>query len=308
MAFDAKNAAPDFFVVGAAKAGTTAVWSWLRQHPGVFLPDIKEPSFFAFEGRSTTPRNGPYDKDYVRRLFNSREQYAALFAEADGKVSGDVSPVYLSDERAPNRIARARPDARILILLRDPVDRAYSQYMHHRRDGLEPCATFEAALKAEASRIEDGWSWGHGYLKGGQYASQVATYLKLFEPSQILILDYAQLQEDPVLCWQQICRHFRVSQLPMPQNDRVNQTANLRGVPRFQLIERIIRHPGRVQQRLKALIPETLRRRTRSLLSRWTAAVEPMAPQTRDKLAVQFASDRDWLRKNTDLHLSEWSD
>ncbi|GGE36361.1 sulfotransferase domain-containing protein [Actibacterium pelagium] len=307
MAFDFKNAAPDFFVIGAAKAGSTAVWSWLRQHPDVFMTDVKEPGFFACDGPNAVPVNGPYDKDHVRSLSTSPSEYKALFQEAGDKVTGDVSPIYLNDVRASFRIAWRRPDARIIILLRDPVDRAYSQYLHHRRDGLEPCETFECALLAERERIQSGWSWGHAYTTAGRYASKVEHYLNLFHPSQILFLDYAQLRSEAEVCWEKICHHINVAPFPMPELDIADPASNLPSLKRYQWIERAVRHPGQIQRWAKSHLPSRLRSQMSSFFVCETSPIQPMHPQTRANLASLFAKDREWLRRNTGLSLSGWA-
>ncbi len=192
--------APDFIVVGAAKAGTTAIYHWLAGHPNVFLPAVKEPGFFAYAGRSAIPEKGPYDPAYCNQIITDGPSYASLFDTAAGRLTGDVSPVYLIDGDAAARIAAVRPDARIVILLRNPVERAFSQFMHHMRDSLETCSTFEQALDAEEERLRDGWSWGHGYATHGFYAAQIERYLAFFPENQILFLDYRDLQNAPEQC------------------------------------------------------------------------------------------------------------
>ena len=175
--------APAFYVVGAARSGTTAVWSWLRQHPDVFLPNVKEPGFFAFAGRTAVPCQGPYDPSYVAEVTTNAQDYDRLYVAKGGKLTGDVSPIYLVDAKAAGQIARVRPDARIVILLRDPVMRAFSQFLQHRREGIEPHASFEAALLDEKTRMRQGWSGGHGYLTNGCYAAQIKRYLDVFDPT-----------------------------------------------------------------------------------------------------------------------------
>ncbi|MFV0383718.1 sulfotransferase family protein [Paracoccus sp. (in: a-proteobacteria)] len=304
---DRPTSAPDFYVVGAAKAGTTAVWTWLRGHPQVFLPDVKEPGYFAFAGRSAVPREGPYDPDYTARIATDAAAYHRLYAGAGRRIAGDVSPVYLYDDQAAKRIAAARPDARIVILLRDPVTRAFSQYLHHLRDGLEPCHSFESALEAEQARLRDGWSWAYAYAQGGDYAAQIDRYLRAFPRDSILFLDYVALQSRPETCWRQLCGHLGLGDYPMPPNDRVNATATLSALPRFPALTRAIRHPGVIQRGLKRLLPVRLRGALRRGIDTPGQPVPVLAEATRRDLARRYAAERARVAAQSGLDLDAWA-
>lgn len=134
---------PDFFIVGAPKAGTTSIYSYLVQHPEIFMPARKEPYFFG-----QWRRNSEEDlRDYLR-LFRG---------VPESKVAGEASTTYLYLQSAAEEIKAFRPDAKIIIMLRNPVDRAYSQYWHHVRLGWVE-ASFEEELEAEEARLREGWS------------------------------------------------------------------------------------------------------------------------------------------------------
>jgi len=299
--------APDFFVVGAPKAGTTAVFNWLKSHPDVFLPEVKEPGYFSYAGRPAVPQSGPYDPDYHARLTADGGDYAQLYAAADGRLTGDVSPVYLVDQSVAARIVSWRPDARIIVLLRDPVDRAFSQYLHHLRDGLEPAASFETALEDEPARLREGWSWGHGYATHGHYAAQIDRYLDAFEREQILFLDFAHLNTDPADCWRQICAHLKIVHRPLEKNDRVNVTASLANVSARPAVTRAMRHPGLVQRLLKPLLPLGLRKQIRSLLEGSGKPLPVLQQSTRQRLAARFDPEHAYITEQTGLSLEHWS-
>lgn len=299
--------APDFYVVGAAKAGTTAIWNWLREHPDIFLPAVKEPGFFSYVGRCAAPRKGPYDPDYVSRITSNAAAYADLYAGAECCLTGDVSPVYLCDEHAPARIAHARPNARIVIVLRDPVERAFSQFRHHVRDHLEPCRSFETALAAESERLHDGWSWGHGYATHGHYASQIARYLSVFPRKHILFLEFAQLQTEPETCWRRLCAHLGVDHLPMPGNERVNVAPGGGLLPARPGVARALQHPGPIQSRLKQLVPPALRTRLRRSLEGTGAPVPELTEATRFSLAARYLRERPLIEALSGLSLGHWT-
>ncbi|RYH00830.1 hypothetical protein EU805_16615 [Salipiger sp. IMCC34102] len=298
--------ASDFFVVGAAKAGATAVYHWLSDHPDVFLPSVKEPGFFAFATRPPAPAKGPCDPAYVDQVVTDGPSYAALYESSGPRRTGDVSPIYLLDEAAPVRIADARPDARIIILLRDPVERAFSQFMHHTRDGIEPCKSFDAALVAEEERLRDGWSWGHGYATHGHYTEQVERYLAVFAREQILFLDYQDLQDAPEACWERICDHLMLGHRPLIRNERVNATADLLQVSSRPGLTRRLRHPGKLQTLVKLALPTRLRARIRPYIEGRGRPVPKLSPGTRKALAMQYADAWPRLEAMSGLLLSHW--
>lgn len=298
--------APDFFVVGAAKAGTTAIYHWLRSHPDVFLPSVKEPGYFAYSGGQAAPASGPYDPDYTRQIVLDKKSYAALYAKAGHLLTGDVSPVYLLDNQAAQRIAAIRPDARIIVLLRDPVDRAFSQFMHHVRDSLETCETFEDALLQEEKRLAEGWSWGHGYATHGFYAAQIERYLKVFQREQVLFIEYQNLQTDPDDCWQQICWHLGIEPTVLVRNERVNSTENLKTVSSRPKLTHCLRHPGVIQKGLKQVMPASFRKRLRKMLEGAERPVPVLSPDTKRALANRYLSERSRIEALSGLNLECW--
>ena len=300
------NFAPHFFVVGAAKAGTTAVYHWLQAHPDVFLPAVKEPGYFAYSGRPAAPKEGPYDPEYVRQITVDNQSYAALYDAAGSRLTGDISPVYLLDENAAARIAAVRPDARIVVLLRNPVDRAFSQFLHHVRDSLETCLTLEDALEKENGRLRDGWSWGHGYATHGHYAAQVDRYLAVFPREQILFLEYRDLQVAPGACWQRVCAHLGLEHQPLRRNDRVNATSDMTQVSARPRLARLMRHPGATQQFLKQLMPADFRSKLRRFLDGRGRPVPVLSDDTRTLLAARYRGEKGRLEEQTGLSLAHW--
>ncbi len=177
---------PNFFIVGAANSGTTSLYGYLKQHPDVFLPALKEPHYFA----QLTPSR---EQRYLRTIIRDESSYLRLFHRAQAyKAIGEASPSYLWEPEAPYRIRRAIPDAKIIILLRDPVERAYSHYLMDVREGLQDLA-FREALHRDWHQNKKGWSVSHLYVELGLYASQVRRYLEVFGPEQVLILMFEEL-------------------------------------------------------------------------------------------------------------------
>jgi hypothetical protein len=187
---------PNFLIIGAAKCGTTSLYHYLRQHPQVFMSPVKEPRFFAFDGTRPDFR-GPHDELLRNESTVWRfEDYVALFAGAgDALAVGEASPWYLNSERAAERIRARVPGARLVAVLRDPAERAYSEYLMQVRDGRET-VSFEEALRAEPGRIREGWSTGH-YRERGRYFAQLQRYFERFERERMRVYLYEDLARDP---------------------------------------------------------------------------------------------------------------
>lgn len=182
---------PDFLCVGAQRSGTTTLHRHLQRHPDVFAPPSKEVQYFTLH----------YDRP--------ASWYRSCFAEAGPhQAIGDFTPYYLFHPFAASRIAATVPDVRIVVLLRDPVQRALSGYFHARRKGLEPLE-LEEAFRAEAARLrgaerELGRPAGrhhahasHGYAARSRYEEQLPRYLDRFPRSRILLLRSEDLFGDP---------------------------------------------------------------------------------------------------------------
>jgi len=150
---------PDFLIVGAPKAGTTALHAALSQHPEVFVTRPKEPKFWLCDGAPPPSWRGPGDAHSQQEWIWRHDEYAALFETArPDTVRGESTPFYLWSRGAHRRIAESVPDVRLIAVVRDPVDRAYSNWMHLWCDGLEPLAVFEAAFARQDERVRAGWA------------------------------------------------------------------------------------------------------------------------------------------------------
>ena len=175
---------PNLFVVGAAKAGTTSLWEHLSAHPDVFMSKVKEPHFFSDHRRS------------IGSVVRDPRAYARLFADGAGaRYRGDASPSYLPDPQSAQRIHAAVRDARIVVSLRDPVERAYANYWTWVRVGPER-RPFSEAVQAElAQTAVDMGAEPPPYVARGFYADQLHRYRKLFGPS-LLVLFFEEFVAD----------------------------------------------------------------------------------------------------------------
>lgn len=178
----------DFFVLGVARGGTTSLYNYMQQHPGIFLPKVKECNFFS-EVDSLDKEvylDPDPEKEYHMKIIRDEAIYRKLFDSArPDQLKGEVSPSYLWDRNAAKRIHEHNPEAKLLISLRNPIERAFSHYQMHYQTGHEKEASFEAALKAPKDEI---WGGGNMYLEMSLYYDQLKPYFELFDPKNIKVL------------------------------------------------------------------------------------------------------------------------
>jgi hypothetical protein len=175
---------PDFYLVGAPKAATTSFYHYLGHHPRVFVPEIKEPHFFSCPEVKNTYYQVP--------LIEQEADYLALYAGAGQRLKGDFSTSYLRHPQAARRIHERRPDARIIIILRDPVDRAISHYLMDRRFGYQelPLAEFLEKTSHNAAYYSE-------YVEVGFYHQQVPAYLSTFGEANVRVYLYEEVRAQP---------------------------------------------------------------------------------------------------------------
>ena len=253
---------PNFLIIGAQKAGTTALYQQLKQHPDVFMSPVKEPHFFAFEGRDLDFR-GPRDRETLGHMVVSDEgAYRGLFADAgDEKARGEASAMYLYMPEAVGGIGRHAPDARLVAILRNPADRAYSSFLHMIRDGREPIPDFGRALAAEEERIKGKWSPIWHYRRMGFYYEQISRYHETFGSERLRVYLYEDLEGDPEGVLRDIYGFVGIDPSFVPD---VSSRYNVSGIPknkRLHALHRFLLRPNPVKVALKPFFPKKLRRR-----------------------------------------------
>ena len=189
---------PNTFIIGAPRSGTTSLHNYLGQHPDVFMSRLKEPRYFAYRGEEVEYQ-GPADPvTFNRSTVTERDEYVSLFRDAGGEaVVGETSPIYMyrADVAAAN-IRQTVEDPRFIAILRNPVDRAYSDFLNMVRLGREPLLDFETALDREGERKEKNWSPFYYYADKGMYARQLEQYYDAFDRSKIKVFLFRELVRD----------------------------------------------------------------------------------------------------------------
>lgn len=250
---------PDFLIVGAAKSGTTILWEWLSNHSAVFVPKFKEPHFYCFTDKRNFSLGSELDPFYSKQFVLDRNQYAATWGNVGAdRLCGEASPGYLYFPETAARVANDNPSCRIIAILRNPTDRAFSQFMHHVRDGYEPCLNFEAALSEESFRIRSGWWWGYHYKSAGLYYEQWKNYCLAFPAEQRLLLLYDDLVKNPAKCYSQICQFLQIREEKPDLLRRANESRGIARVPKPGTIQQMLRHGSVVSRVAHQFLPNGL--------------------------------------------------
>lgn len=299
-------ALPDFFVIGVPKAGTTALHVALAQHPRLFLSAVKEPKFFMCDGPPPTG-GGPGDAKTFRERVWRREDYEALFAGApEGSLRGESTPFYLYDPDAQRRLHEAVPRAKLIAVVRDPVDRAHSNWTHLWSAGLEPERDFVAACRLEQRRARAGWAPFWRYLDLGRYGEQFRRLYARFPPEQVLVLRYRQLRDEPVATLDRICRFLGVEAGLLREIPAANVTTHATASLRNRMLSGLLRSLAAIDEHL----PAAIRHRGEGLLSRMIQSEQrrrhPLTVEQRAELVPHFADDVALLQELTGESFDEW--
>ncbi|MGY1639072.1 sulfotransferase [Geodermatophilus sp. SYSU D00742] len=235
---------PQFVIAGAPKAGTTALHAALATHPGLYLSPVKEPKFYLTDGRRP-PRSGqrgPGDAHSAREWIWRREEYLALFAAApEDAVRGESTPFYLYDRAAHARLAGDVPDVRVVVVVRDPVDRAWSNWVHLRADGLEPVPDFLAAVRREPERIAAGWAPFWHYRGLGRYGEQLRDLYRHVPRERVFLLRYRQLVDTPRETLDRVSTFLGVAPGIAHTVAPENVKPYLADTPRYRALARVVR-------------------------------------------------------------------
>ena len=298
---------PNFLILGAAKSGTTALYSYLRQHPDVYMPSVKEPRFFAFEGEELA-FNGPqgHGARFNQETITDLETYEALFNDVKHeKAIGEASPAYLSSaEKAASRIHHYIPNAKLIAILRQPAERAYSAFLHTVRSGRETNLNFEVVLGLEEKRLQDNWGaiWQHKHL--GFYYDQLRPYYRLFPKEQLKIYLYEDLQNDATGLIQDIFSFLDVDHTFTPD---VTNRVNVSGIPRSRWLRQfLISSNNPLKNSVKQLFPEKFRRRTIKKLKDANLMRPEISQEIKYRLTLNYKNDILKLQDLIERDLSGW--
>jgi hypothetical protein len=287
---------PNFLIVGSAKCGTTSLYSWLKQHPDVFFPENKEPSFFVHH--------------YAVDDWNV---YQSLFEKGVGKrVVGDASTSYLSSPESPEWIRKILgPDIKIVILVRNPIDRAFSLYKWMTMEGYETSCPFEKALEVEDRRFNDEefrihspeFFWDYMYVRSSLYGEQIKRYFRTFDRDRIKIFVFDDLVANPASIYDSVCDFLQISKTFRPKFTRENKGV----IPKNVALQHLLKQN---EWRISSL-PQVASLWHKGVVqcmewNKWLAGESHLDTATRKKLAKVFDEDVSWLGELLGRDLSHW--
>lgn len=301
-------ALPDFLLMGAPKAGTTALHVALARHPQLCLSNVKEPKYFLSDGPPPTG-GGPGDAKTYSEYVWRREDYEALWDHRlPGQLCGESTTLYLLDRDAHRRISETVPNAKLIAVLRDPVDRAHSNWSHLRSAGLEPVSDFPRACMLGERRAAEGWGPFWRYLEIGRYGAQLEHLYSLVPREQVLLLLYRELREHPLETLDRVCTFLGVETGVLDEMPSENVTAHVgEGVVNNALLKLVqeTEDGGRIA-------PVQVRRAVGSvavkLLQREQRIRPALSFEERCLLLPHYTDDLNTLERITGRSFAHWRD
>lgn len=295
---------PTFLVLGVAKAGTTSLYQYLKQHPQIYMSPRKEPHFFAFGEAPLPTFTGPGTANVDQRVVSTLAAYQALFADwRDEPAGGEVATSNFTP-RACARIHQYIPDARMILILRQPVERAYSQFLHGWRVGWEPMDDFVQALAAEPMRVQQSWLPALCHTLPSFYAPTLQHFFTRFPREQLRIYLYEEWQTRPRQVLQDIFGFIGVDHGFVPDMSVRHNTA---AIPRSRGLVHFLRQPHALKRWLKPLVPSAMRRQVIQSLSTYNRNEPPrLDPQLRAELTETYREDILQVQTLIDRDLSHW--
>lgn len=294
---------PDFFIVGAPKCGTTAMYEYLRQHPEIFMPeDAKEPFYFGSDMN-------------CKALRLTLEEYFSLFSLAKGeKRLGEASVWYLYSKKAAAEIKEFCPSARIIIMLRNPVDMLYSLHSELFYCADENMENFKAALDAEESRKKEGYKPG-GYLPVKclfyreivKYTEQVQRYFDAFGRENVHVIIFDDFKNDTLKAYKETLRFLEVDEIFQPEFKVINPNKQIKNetVHKF-----LFYSPLFIRKAVRLFLPEKIRWKMRMAVRNLNTRDEsrkPMDPELRKILQAEFAPEVERLSELLGRDLTHWN-
>lgn len=294
-------ASPNLFIVGAAKAGTTSLYHYLNQNPEIFFPKIKEPHFFFREldisqFRSEFESSVNKNSGNHQKFIQDKKVYLELYdAVKEEKFLGDASASYLYSKTAAKEIYQYNPDSKIIIVLRNPIERAFSHYLMNLRMGFSHNPFYED-FEEDRQKQPKGWGLSHLYLELGLYHKQVERYWNLFPKDQLKIILHEDLKDNTQMVLTSIDQFLKLDAFEYNIETKFNQAQ----LPRSRRLNNFIQ-----KTQLKKMIPRRLIKVFKSFLFR-SKGLPKLLESDRNLINPHFVEDLKKLESMCSLNLKSW--
>jgi hypothetical protein len=296
---------PNFMIIGAAKSGTSSLYMYLKQHPEIYMSPVKEPHFFSFDDESKLTK-GPGDP--IHKAITNFDEYQALFDNVTNeKAIGEASTSYLYRPEAPKRIHAMLPDTKLIIILRNPVDRAFSAYMHVVRDKRETAKDFTEALSLEDSRIAADWEPIWHFTNVGHYYEQLERYFKLFKKDQIKIFLYDELNTNQDKLIKDAYQFLEVDPTFSPESSvRYNVTGKQKNHFFFKATNWLFTNPNPIRWLSRQFFSDVQRGNFANWVRQKNLTKHSLSQDERNQLVNLYKDEILKLQTLTELDLSKW--
>lgn len=292
---------PNTILIGAPRCGTTSVHAHLASHPDVFASTTKEPQFFSSEAQELR-LDGPDDRKVLSHLVTRLEDYERLFEGASGqRVIVEASTTYIYFEGTAQAIRTRIPQCKIVAILRDPVARAYSDFLRQRRNGHEPLDDFGEALRQEPHRIEAGWAYRWHYRSRSLYHDRLKEYFDEFPKDAIRVFLFEELN-DPDRFITELSAFLDVE----ARVDIGLGQLNPGGEPRSRMLHQTMFAMNPAGVALGRLIPHSALRRGRQAVLAKNLRVPDLDPDLAARLRASFRTDIERVQDLIDRDLRDW--
>jgi hypothetical protein len=308
---------PNFFIIGAAKAGTTSLYHYLKQHNGIYFSPIKEPNYFSTDinpahfmsdyRKHTVFVDDKYFakkplKDLHLSFVRKEDHYFQLFENVTSETAiGECSTSYLFSSCAADEIRRFNPEAKIIAILRNPVERAFSHYLMGLRFGYTK-KSFRQALEEDMKQNRKGWGISKLYLELGLYAQQIQRYFDSFDKSQIRIYLNDELSVDVQKTISAIFHFLEVEDQRIITSEKFNQAR----IPKNKALNQLV-YQSTLPRIMQSILPKPMIQKVKKLYYEKQESIE-INPADKAFLRDYYCSDIINTQKITGKDLSHWLD
>lgn len=300
------NNLPNFLVVGFPKCGSTSLHYFLDVHPEIFMPQQKEIHFFSYPNINLLNK-GPKDKHVKKLQIGNIEDYSNLFrASSKSQISGEVSPSYVN---YPNncipKIKEILGNPKIIIILRDPINRAYSNYLHLLREKRETLGFYDA-LKNEEKRKQMGYSDFWYYKFNSDYFQKVKAYKDAFE--DVLILESEQLKANPEYTISNVYKFIGVSETYLPSN--LNKSYNEGGVYKSNFVTDFFFQQSKARDIVRKIVPanKTMKHLKQKIIKNYKKETPEIDERAKWLLINDLKTNTKKLKETYNLTCLNWHD
>ena len=303
----------DFAIVGCAKSGTTGLAERLDHHPLVYMSDVKETNYFVHgfeQATATRNANGSIALTHGKpELHVDRlERFEALFRGASHEQKlGEASPLYLLNPAVPDRLLAHNPDIRIVLVLRNPTDVAFSNFVHHVRDRMESVDVNNMEVLLDETRYDDPELHVFArHLLIPEYSTHLPRWVERFGPDRLHIEIYEEFRAFPEATFARVAEFL---DLPEVTLDMATAQVNQSRIPRFASLHSLVLNDSVMKRLLRTLVPTKQRRRLRLAVERLNAGKRPILTEAvRAKLDVRYAKDRTYVSSLLGRTLDAWEE